>query len=496
MNVLVKLSKNFVATLLPSNCGCKGKAILGTNKHFEEKITKKVLFPFIWPCLYGLVGKNPYICTDNNTILMKKTAKELMALLDASPVNFLAAEYVEHQLDAHGFIRLDAAEPFPALKAGDQYYITKNGTAVFAFRVGSKSPAESGFKLICAHSDSPGFRIKPHAEMRQEGGVVKLNTEVYGGPILYTWFDRPLSVAGRVLLRSDNPLQPIVKRVRIGRPLLVIPHLAIHFNRQVNDGNPLSKQKDMLPVLGIINDSLEAGQLLINILSEELSVKADDILDFDLSLYDVQKAVLTGMNEEFISCGRLDDLAMVHAGLHALLGSQTTEMTQVLAVFDNEETGSGTKQGAASPVLRNLLERVAGGTEGLYRAVERSFMISADMAHAVHPNYPEKHDPTNHPVMGGGPVIKINANQKYVTDAESAAVFAEICRKAGVPCQYFVNHSDSAGGSTLGNILTAQLPMRGVDMGNPMWGMHSVRETAAVADQYYVCKAFTQFYEL
>lgn len=427
---------------------------------------------------------------------MKKTTSELLALLDASPVNFLAAAYVERQLEANGFHRLDAAEPIPTLRAGDQYFITKNETAVFAFRVGTKLPAEAGFKLICAHSDSPGFRIKPRAEMWCEGGIVKLNTEVYGGPILYTWFDRPLSVAGRVLLRSDNPLHPVVKRVRIERPLLVIPHLAIHFNRQVNEGNPLSKQKDMLPVLGIVNEKLEADGLLLNVLAEELDVKVGDILDFDLSLYDVQKAVLTGLHEEFVSSGRLDDLAMVHAGLHALLNSNTTEMAQVLAVFDNEETGSGTKQGAASPVLRNLLERVAGDSEALYRAVERSFMISADMAHAVHPNYPEKHDPTNHPVMGGGPVIKINANQKYVTDAESAAVFAEVCRLAGVPCQYFVNHSDSAGGSTLGNILTAQLPMRGVDMGNPMWGMHSVRETASVQDQEYVCRAFTKFFEL
>ena len=427
---------------------------------------------------------------------MKETTSELLALLDASPVNFLAAAYVENQLEAHGFKRLDAAEPLPELKVGDQYFITKNGTAVFAFRMGSKAPAEAGFKLICAHSDSPGFRIKPHAEIRCEGGVVKLNTEVYGGAILYTWFDRPLSVAGRVLLRSDDPLHPVVKRIRIERPLLVIPHLAIHFNRQVNDGNPLSKQKDMLPVLGIVNKELETGGLLVNVLAEELGVQASDILDFDLSLYDVQKATLTGLNGEFVSSGRLDDLAMVHAGLHALLNSHTTEMTQVLAVFDNEETGSGTKQGAASPVLKNLLERVAGSGEALYRAVEHSFMISADMAHAIHPNYPEKHDPTNHPVMGGGPVIKINANQKYITDAESASVFAEVCRLAGVPCQYFVNHSDSAGGSTLGNILTSQLPMRGVDMGNPMWGMHSVRETASVLDQEYVCRAFTQFFEL
>ena len=427
---------------------------------------------------------------------MKKTTTELLALLDASPVNFLAAQYVEQQLESAGFVHLDAADPFPPMRAGDQYYVTKNGTAVFAFRVGTQSPAEAGFKLICAHSDSPGFRIKPHAAMACEGNVVKLNTEVYGGPILYTWFDRPLSVAGRVLLRGDDPLHPVMRRICVKRPLLIIPHLAIHFNRKVNEGNNLSKQKDMLPVLGMVKDKLEADNLLINILCEELGVTAEEILDFDLSLYEVQKAMVVGAGEEFVSSGRLDDLAMVSAGLHAMLNSGVTAMTQVLAVFDNEETGSGTKQGAASPVLRNVLKRVCGSGENLYRAVERSFMISADMAHAIHPNYPEKHDPTNHPVMGGGPVIKINANQKYVTDADSAAVFAEVCRKAGVPFQYFVNHSDSAGGSTLGNILTAQLPMRGVDMGNPTWAMHSVRETASVLDQEYACRAFTQFFNL
>ena len=409
-------------------------------------------------------------------IMNNNITNDLMALLDASPVNFLAAAYVEQQLKDAGFIHLDASKPFPMLIPGKGYFITKNNSAAFA------------------------FRVKPDAEMYTEGGIVKLNTEVYGGPILYTWFDRPLSLAGRVLLRSDNPLKPQVRRLKIERPLLVIPHIAIHFNRQVNEGNKLSKQIDMLPVIGIINDKLEADNLILKVIAEELDVQISDILDFDLSLYDTQKAELVGLNNEFISCGRLDDLAMVHAGLYALLHSSATPMTQVLAVFDNEETGSGTKQGAASPVLRNLLERVVTNdgcsADGLYRALEHSFMISADMAHALHPNYPSKHDPTNHPVMGGGPVIKINANQKYITDAESAAVFAEICRIAGVPHQYFVNHSDMAGGSTLGNILTSQLPMRGVDMGNPMWGMHSVRETAAVVDHEYACKAFTSFFEL
>ena len=424
--------------------------------------------------------------------------QSLMELMDASPVNFLAASYVEQQLHAAGFNELKAEEPFPEMKAGDQYYVTKNGSAVFAFRVGRRPAAEAGFKLICAHSDSPGFRVKPHAAMRCEGNMVKLNTEVYGGPILYTWFDRPLSLAGRVMLRSDNPLQPIMRRIRISRPLLVIPHLAIHFNRSVNEGNPLSKQKDMLPVLGIISRELEADGMLLEVIAQEAGCKVEDIIDFDLSLYDTTPATITGLNHEFVNSGRLDDLAMVHAGLYAMLNSTTSDMTQVLAIFDNEETGSGTKQGAASPVLKNILTRIcikqSDTEEAMMQAIERSFMISADMAHALHPNYPEKHDPTNHPVMGGGPVIKINANQKYVTDADSAAVFAEICRKADVPVQYFVNHSDSAGGSTLGNILTAQMPMRGVDMGNPMWAMHSVRETICVADQAYVCKAFKAFY--
>lgn len=425
---------------------------------------------------------------------------ELMEMLDASPVNFMAARYVEEMLQENGFIRFDSGDVMPSLKEGDQYYTTKNGTAVFAFRVGKMAPHESGFRLLCAHSDSPGFRIKPQAEMKGEGGVVRLNTEVYGGAILYTWFDRPLSVAGRVVLRGEDALHPVERRIKVERPLLIIPHLAIHFNRAVNEGNAISKQKDMLPVLGIINSTFEKDNFLLGIISDELACKEEDILDFDLSLYDIQKATLVGMNSEFLSCGRLDDLEMVQAGLHAIVNSETTDATQVLAVFDNEETGSGTKQGAASPILRNLLHRISlcfSDDDGdFYRAVEKSFMISADMAHALHPNYAEKHDPTNHPLMGHGPVIKINANQKYLTDAVGSAIFQEICREAEVPCQYFVNHSDMAGGSTLGNILTAQLPMRGVDMGNPMWAMHSCREMICVKDHDYVCRAFLQFFNM
>lgn len=423
---------------------------------------------------------------------------DLLKMLDSSPVNFLAVNYAEQLLADNGFCKVELGS-MPVLEPGKGYYITKNGTALFAFRMGTGDVTD-GFKLICAHTDSPGFRIKPSPEMFSEGGMVRLNTEVYGGPILYTWFDRPLSIAGRVLLRSDNPLRPVARLLHIKRPLLLIPHIAIHFNREVNDGNPLNRQRDMMPVLGFINNHFERENLLLGIIAEELGVAVGDILDFDLSLYDATPAALCGLNNEFVSCGRQDDLLMAFAGLKALIGSGASRMTQVLALFDNEETGNVTKQGSASPVLRNLLDTIilkCGGAPGdLYAAVENSFMISADMAHALHPNYPEKHDPTNHPVMGGGPVIKFNANQKYVTDGDSAAVFAEICRRAGVPFQYFVNRSDMVGGGTLGNTLTTQLPMRGVDMGNPMWGMHSIRETSAVIDTLYTVKAFTEFYNV
>lgn len=426
-------------------------------------------------------------------------ASDLMNFLDSSVVNFLAVRTLSERLDAAGFSRLDPTDKW-ALAPGGKYYITKNDSAIFAFIVGNGG-AENGFKIISAHSDSPGFRIKPKSEIRCEGGIVKLNTEVYGGPILYTWFDRPLSIAGRLIVRTDNPLKPATKIIKIDRPLLTIPHLAIHFNRGVNDGNPLSKQKDMLPVIGKITEVMEANNLILNLVANEAGIDTADILDFDLSLYDTTKACRFGINDEFISSGRLDDLSMAHAAMTALLEADSdSAMTRVMAIFDNEETGSGTKQGAASPVLYNLLSRIAKLTgasdEDLIRGIDNSFMVSADNAHALHPNYPEKQDPTNHPVLGGGPAIKINANCKYMTDAQSASIFRSICEKADVPYQYFVNHSDVAGGSTLGNILTSQIDLRGVDMGAAIWAMHSVRETASVADHTYIIKAFRTFYNL
>lgn len=426
----------------------------------------------------------------------------LLKFLDASPVNFLAVKNIVEELEKAGYKRIDAREPLGKVKAGDKRYVTKNDSSVFAFEIGKKPLADTGFHMICAHSDSPTFRIKPNAEMQCEGGMVKLNTEVYGGPIMSTWFDRPLTIAGRVIVRGKDAMNPETRLIHVKRPLMQISNLAIHFNRQVNDGVKLSKQKDVLPLLGIITDELEKGNLLMNVILEELGkqkkVKKDDILDFDLYLADTQPACTFGVHDELISSGRLDDLSMCFAGLEALLASPKSDVTKVLAIFDNEETGSQTKQGAGSPFLASMLKRIAmaqsGTEEAFYQAVERAFMISADNAHAWHPNYSEKYDPTNHPVLGGGPVIKFNASQKYASDALSAGIFQEICKKAGVPCQRFVNHSDVAGGSTLGNILASSIPLRGVDMGNAILAMHSCRETGSVADHQYCVKAFTEFY--
>lgn len=423
--------------------------------------------------------------------------KSLIDFLSKSVCNFLAVDTVKNDLLKAGFSEVNPTEKLQ-IKSGDKFFVTKNDSAIFAVQVGKKLPSETGFKIISAHSDSPCFRIKPNPEIKSEGGIIKLNTEVYGGPILYTWFDRPLSLAGRVILKGANALSPVTRLVKIDDPILIISHLAIHFNRSVNEGNALSKQKDMLPILAKISNDLSEKGLLLNVIAKELNVETDEIIDFDLMVYDTEKPCLVGLNKEFISAGRLDDLSMVHAAISAIKDAKDENATCIAAIFDNEETGSGTKQGAHSPVLTNLLKRISlnlgDSEEGFYRAIEKSFMISADNAHAFHPNYSSLYDPTNHPSLGDGPVIKINANCKYMTDAHSSAIFKSLCNEAGVPCQYFVNHSDVAGGSTLGNIFTGQMPIEGVDVGNALLAMHSVRELGSVTDHISMIKVFKQFF--
>lgn len=435
-----------------------------------------------------------------NDARMRRTLERL----DNSTCNFMAVATVRRELEEAGFTELDPRREW-TMRPGGKYYLVKNGSAIFAVRAGSRPVCEAGFRIIAAHTDSPCFKLKPNPEIYGDGGVVSINVEKYGGGILYTWFDRPLSMSGRVMLRTDDPLRPECRLVDFRRPVATIPHLAIHFNRAVNEGNCLSVQKDMKPVLGVYTkeeyeEAARQGGLLRLMLAEELGVEPERILDTEICLYPCEPAALCGAHGEYFQSARIDDLSMAFAGLDAMLDAAATETdaTCVLALFDNEETGSGTKQGAASPVLHNLLERFTAALGGrmpgdFHRAVAGSFMISADDAHAWHPNYNEKYDPTNHPVIGGGPVVKINANCKYMTDAESSAVFRALCEEAGVKCQYFVNHADVAGGSTLGNILTAQLDVRGVDMGNAIWAMHSARETAGVSDQLDAARVFATF---
>lgn len=431
---------------------------------------------------------------------MKKIlAKDLINFCYESPSAFHAVKNVKENLLQQGFIELKEADKWNIEKSG-KYFVTKNDSAIVAFVIGKGEIEEHGFKIIGAHTDSPGFRIKPNPEMIAENTYVKLNTEVYGGPILNTWFDRPLAVAGRVVLRGENPLFPVSSLVNINKPLLVIPNLAIHMNREINEGFKINRQKDTLPMIGLVNEKLEKGSYLLNLLAEELAVKKEDIIDFDLFLYEYEKGSLMGIDEEFISSGRLDDLSMVHAGVKALLNTEVNNGTNVMACFDNEEVGSATKQGGDSDLLVNILERIViclgKGKEEFFRALAQSFLISADLAHAVHPNVGEKHDPVIRPVLNGGPVIKIAASQSYTSDGDSAAVYEEICRRAGVPVQKFVNRSDLRGGTTIGPISSTHLNIRSVDMGTPILSMHSIRELGAVKDHYYCIKSFEEFYKL
>ena len=440
----------------------------------------------------------------------------LFKLMNFSTCNFLAVEAIRRELDRKGFQALEEQDDWQ-IQPGGKYYVVKNSSAIFAFIAGTKPVEETGLRIISAHSDSPCFKLKPNCEIIGDGGVVSLNVEKYGGGIMYTWFDRPLSISGRVMVPGPDPLHPREILVDLREAVATIPHLAIHFNRAVNEGNPLSVQKDMKPVLGYFSHEelltlaeenmrfKEKPGVIRHLVARAINrqgenIRPDDILDYELCLYPAEPMRLVGLHKEYFQSARIDDLSMAFAGLEAMLWEcdSPAETTRVLAVFDNEETGSATKQGAHSPVLRHIVERMclsmSTDRQAFYRTLARSFMISADDAHAWHPNYNEKYDPTNHPVMGAGPVVKINANCKYMTDAQGAAVFRSLCEKAGVELQYFVNHADVAGGSTLGNISSVQLDIPGVDVGCAIWAMHSAGETASVADHLDMISVFREFY--
>lgn len=421
----------------------------------------------------------------------------LLSFIDCSPSMFHAADAIIGQLESNGFTYLDPTSNWNLEKDG-KYYVTSNHSAVIAFTINSTSIEDEGFKIVGAHTDVPGFRIKPNAQMTSET-YVKLNTEVYGGPIVNTWLDRPLSAAGRVALKSNNVLRPTIKLVDLEKPLLIIPNLAIHMNREVNNGVKLNTQKETLPILSYVKEKLE-GNVILEEVAKKLNIAPSDILEMDLFLYPTEKSCMVGLKEEFISAARLDDLSMVYSGLYALLNSQTTKGINVLACFDNEEVGSTSKQGANSPFLSTTLERIAvslnKSREDYFRALSSSFIISADVAHLLHPNYPEKSDPTNKVLPGNGPAIKLSASCSYTTDSDSFGVFANLCDTHNIPYQVFVNRSDERGGSTIGPVTASHLGVRSIDIGTPMLSMHSARELMAVADFIHTTSSMQAFYNL
>lgn len=416
--------------------------------------------------------------------MYKKTAKKLLKFIQKSPTAFQAAEEMSQRLQKEGFKELKEEKHWD-LKAGGNYFVTRNHSAVIAFSI-PKKPAWK-FHIMASHSDSPALKIKENPEMEVEKAYIKLNVERYGGMLLAPWFDRPLSVAGRLIVRKNGEIQE--KLVAVDKDLLVIPNLAIHMNREVNDGYKYNVQKDMLP---LYSDYDGKGSFM-KLMAAEADVAEEDILGHDLFLYDRTPGTVWGANEEFISAPRLDDIQCAFASLEGFLRGERKESIAVHCVLDNEEVGSTTKQGAASTFLKDTLMRInmgLGRTQEEYlMTLADSFMVSADNAHALHPNHTDKTDPVNRPVLNGGIVIKYNANQKYCTDGVSAAIFKDICDRAEVPYQTFVNRSDMAGGSTLGNISNTQVPMKTVDIGLAQLAMHSVYETTGAKDTESLAKA-------
>lgn len=426
----------------------------------------------------------------------EKFAADLLAYVNDSPTAFQAVENGAAFLKTCGFQELEETESW-SLQKGGKYFVIKNSSALIAFALGQGSLAKEGFRIIGAHTDSPCLKIKPGACSVTPDGYVKVNVEIYGGAILNTWFDRPLAVAGRLLVRENGVLRE--KLIQIDKPVFLIPNLCIHFHKEINEKNAYNKQTDLLPLFCMKEEGVEKEDYLFRLIQEETEIGKADIADYELFLYEYQKGIFTGKNLEFISASRIDDLSMVYAGLSALAEAKTGLGCQVLAAFDNEEVGSTTAQGANSGLLRHILNRICKNfgmsDEEYFQAIANSTSVSADLAHAVHPNYSEKHDPETRPVLGGGPVIKYSASQRYATTAFSAAYFMEACKRAGVSCQKFVNRNDIAGGSTIGPALSGLTTIPTVDVGAPILAMHSIREFGAVADMVGTELAFRTYYE-
>lgn len=427
----------------------------------------------------------------------ERTSAELLGFLEEATSPFHVVEAAKGMLSAKGFFELDMKKEW-MLKSGGKYFTVPYGTTLFAFAVGETFDEGKPIRIASAHTDYPCLRVKPKAEMEQDG-YLKLDVEVYGGPILNTWLDRPLSIAGKVALKGEDSFNPEAKLVDFHRALLTIPNLPIHFNRDVNKGVELNKQKEMLPIIGLISDELSKDNFVLELLAEELCVDEKDILDFDLYIYNEELGCRLGAREEFLSAPRLDNLSSCYAGIVGLSDEENNADTlSILALYDNEEIGSRSKQGADSMITNILIEKIYDGLELNRRAINvsilRGFMLSMDVAHAFHPNYPEKFDPNMHCITNKGVVIKLNYNQKYATDTEAVGTIVQLCEENDIPYQKYVNRSDIAGGGTLGVISAAYLPMKGVDVGVGIMAMHSAREIMGFEDEEHLVNLVKAFY--
>ena len=433
---------------------------------------------------------------------MSDPVADLLTFIDASPTPYHAAAEVARRLEAAGFRRIDESERW-ALAAGERRYVVRNDASIAAFEVGTLPPAEVGFRIVGSHTDSPNFRVKPTADVTAHG-YRQLAVEPYGGVLLYTWLDRDLSIAGRVSVADGSGV--VTRLVSFGRPLVRIPSLAIHLNREIRTaGLQLNEQTHLAPIVGL-ESAAPLGELLAEELREKgvADVDADEILAWDLMLCDTQPADTTGPDGELIASPRLDNLASCHAATVALLEAAArgrSAATRVIVLYDHEEVGSRSAHGAGGTFLEDTLARIAGSVSGdgdaqsLPRAIARSVLVSADMAHGVHPNWADRHEPGHRPVLGRGPVIKTNAGQSYASDAWSAGFFSALCARVGVEPQDFVSRSDLPCGSTIGPISAARIGIRTVDVGNPMLAMHSCRETAASADVKPMIDVLAAFFE-
>lgn len=422
---------------------------------------------------------------------------KLFQLLEGATSQFHTVKNVKEELLEQGFEELLLKQNWE-LKKGGKYLLEHHGSTIFAFTVGTDFKAEDGFRIAAAHGDFPGFRIKPNAQI-EAGGYLQLNTETYGGAILSTWLDRPLSVAGRVAVRSDDVFKPEIRLIDLKKPILIIPNLAIHFNREMNKGVELRKQVEMIPIYGTTSEQMTEDAFL-QYIADELQVDKKDILDYELTIYNTDKPSFVGLTDEFVSAPRLDNLTSTQALVEGIVEGERTSGLNMMIVFDHEEIGSRSKQGAASTLLTTILEKIylsLGMTKVEFiNTLEESLFLSVDVSHAYNPNYAAKYDLTNRHVLNRGFAIKEASSQSYATDSEAIAIVQQICEKEGIPYCKFVNHSDSAGGGTIGAISSAMLPVRTVDMGVPLWAMHSSRETMGAKDYESLVEFMTAYYRL